>query len=62
MEATEWLWYALLRLLEGKVALFTHRTGISGLFVNYAKHQTLNYLVFKYKGLQVNYIVISEKL
>lgn len=47
MKATVQLWYALLGFLERKVAVFTHRTGINGLFTNYAKRQTLNNPVFK---------------
>jgi hypothetical protein len=62
MKATVWLWNALLRFLERKVAVITHRTGINGLFENYAKQQILIYLVFKYKELQVSHIVMLEKL
>lgn len=55
MKATVRLWYAPLRFWERKVAVSTHRTGINGLFGNYAKQQTLNYLVFKYKELQISH-------
>lgn len=60
MKATVWLWCALLGFLERKVEVFTHRTGINGLFTNYAKWQTLNNLVFKYKELQVGHIMFEK--